>query len=102
MDNSIASKHRTGRGRLPSWIAAGLVALSLFAAAPRAAQAHVSVGIGIGVPFFAPPVYAYPYYPPAPPVIYAPAPYYAPAYYYGPPRPAYYRRWHGYRRGWYR
>lgn len=83
------------------WIVAGLVALSLFTLAPRAeAGPRVSIGIGIGVPFFAPPVYAYPYYvaPPPPPVIYAPAPAY---YYYGPPRRAgWYGHGHGRGHGW--
>ena len=78
---------------------------ALFAAAP--AQAHVSVGIGIGLPgYYAPPPV---YYAPPPPVYYAPPP---PVYYGPPPPPVYYGGpyWHhrpDWRRGppppgWYR
>lgn len=70
------------------WIA-GAAALAVLAV-PQMASAHVSVGIGLGVPVA--PVYVAPapvYYPPPPPVYYPPPPppaYYAPApVYYGPP-----------------
>ncbi len=68
---------------------AGAAVLAVLAV-PQAASAHVSVGIGIGVPIA--PVYVAPapvYYPPPPPVYYEPPPplvYYAPVpAYYGPP-----------------
>src|SRR5262245_5551511 len=86
MDTSKAAARRPKRWRALG--IAGLIAVSLVVFAPRAeAGAHVSVGIGIGVPVFGP-VYPYPYpvyYPPypvyAPPVVYAPV---YPRYYYGP------------------
>lgn len=73
-----------------------------------AAQAHVSIGVGIGIPgpvyaapAYAAPVYAPPpvVYAPPPPVIYAPPPpvVYAPPVYYRPWYP--HRHWHG---GYYR
>jgi len=69
---------------------AGATALAVLAV-PQMASAHVSVGIGFGVPIAPAPVYVAPapvYYPPPPPAYYAPPPapvYYAPApMYYGP------------------
>lgn len=78
-----------------------LIAAALGAGFTSAAQAHVSVGIGIGVPAY--PVYAAP----PPPVYYAPPPpvYYAPPVVYAPPAVVvgggYYRRpyWGGYHGG---
>jgi len=67
------------------WIAGAAVLAVL--AVPQMASAHVSVGIGLGVPVA--PVYVAPapvYYPPPPPAYYPPPP---PAY-YAPPAPVYY------------
>jgi hypothetical protein len=72
----------------------GLALLMVVAVAtPRAADAYVSVSIGLpGFGFYipAPPVV----YAPAPPVVYAPPAYYAPPVYYRSyyPRPVYYGR----------
>jgi hypothetical protein len=85
-----------------------LVAATVGAGFVNAAQAHVTVGVGIGVPAY--PVYAAPppvyYAPPPAPVIYAQPPVYAaPPVVYGPPpvvvggyygRPSY---WRGYPAG---
>jgi len=76
-------------------LVAGAAALAVLAV-PQVASAHVSVGIGFGVPvapvYVAPAPAYYPpppaYYPPPPPAYYPPPPpaYYAPApVYYGPP-----------------
>jgi hypothetical protein len=89
-----------------------LVCAALSGGLVGVAQAHVFVGVGVGIPvapmyvpppvYVAPPVYAAPpvyYAPPPPRVVYAPAVavgwYGRPAYY-----PGYYRHWHhgyGYR-----
>jgi hypothetical protein len=76
---------------------AALAAVTL--AAPRSADAYVSVSVGlpglffgIGAPVYAPPVYAPPVYAPR---VYAPYPVYAPYY-----RP--YVRYGGYYRNYYR
>ncbi|MGI4985039.1 MAG: hypothetical protein ACRYGL_17200 [Janthinobacterium lividum] len=75
---------------------------ALAASVGNAACAHVSIGIGIGAPYYAPPPVMY-----APPVVYAPPPVvyapprvaYVPAPFYGPPPvmygPPVYRYRHG-------
>jgi len=74
--------------RLP-WIGAAILAAAvLFGAGTSPASARVWVGVGLGFPVYAPPVYYYPppyyyspyYYPP--PVVYAPPP-----AVYAPPAP---------------
>jgi len=54
-------------------------------AIPRASEAWVSVGLGVGYagpyPYYP---YAYPVVPYAPPIYYPPSAYYAPPYYYPP------------------
>ena len=71
--------------------------MAVAVATPRAADAYVSVSIGL--PGFG-------FYIPAPPVVFAPPAYYAPPVYYGSyyPRPVYYGRpyYGGYRYGRYR
>jgi hypothetical protein len=75
-------------------VAAAFVGMALAGATPAEARTYVSVGIGL--PYYAAPVYAPPpvvYYAP-PPVYYAPAP-----VYYGPAPVAVYGGW-GYRHHW--
>lgn len=87
--------HAERRMRAASIVAAaalGLVAMGV-AATPVSAHGRVSIGIGLGFPIFAAPVwggyygpYYNPYYYAPPPVVYAPPPvvYRAPPAYYGP------------------
>jgi hypothetical protein len=60
------------------------IAANMIAGAPPA-EARVFVGVGVGVPLYAPPPPVY-YYPPPPPVYYAPPVVYAPS---PPPPPIY-------------
>jgi hypothetical protein len=105
-DSVMCTEERRGEEKVRK-IVPFIVAASLGAGLVGAAQAHVSVGIGIGVPAY--PVYAAPVYvaPPPPPVVYQPPVVYAPppvvvGGYYG--RPYWNRGYYGrgyYGRGYY-
>jgi hypothetical protein len=105
----VCTEQRRGEEKVRK-IVPFIVAASLGAGFVSAAQAHVSVGIGIGVPAY--PVYAAPppvYMAPPPPVVYQPPVVYAPppvvvGGYYGRPywnRGYYGRGYYGGGRGYY-
>ena len=78
------------------WLAAAGLAALAFTAIPAQAHTDVSIGVGLGGPYY----YEEPYYAPPPRVVYEEPVYYEPErVYYGhrycPPRQVYYR--HGYR-----
>ena len=62
--------------RALAWAGASLAVIAALFVGQPARAAHVSVGIGVGVPLFGPP----------PPIVYAPPP----VYYVPPPPPVYY------------